>query len=1193
MSWKRLPTFFANIPLKLMPLTEGQQKAYETSGTLKQVAFQTIPSVSKIELRKYIESVMVLPQPAATTFAQGTMPPVDCAPLPENTDVLPLLTPVVKSIPDILPSIQHQPTLPPPQASPKIKPPPGTGSQSLRQSSLPLWQMFGTAFNTPAVMANMVTGGESLDLDVLAKAAVSKRKEQERQSAEAAARDSVIAELHRRAARQAALSAAAQQHAANWLQAPMDADDADYVKHHMDLIQRLLVQANLLQAALGGLVDYPSDDDSHMSRPLTDSHNLAQPSKGEAEVSSAERRASAAAAALERLSDRLNPAQAGQGSAHQPASWLSMYSMDPSSSHHQASSGAAGGAGDLEADATGGTPRTGHPAAGAGLAGAVLPCSHLSGQQLGEVLDSLRELGSVHMNLSLLCGTGVLAFVDCVRQSPEASVAYMADMMSRQWRRSLASHLYTVTHPCPNRNLAQETTQLLEQCASRWGLPLPLAPEVTPAAPAQAYATGNKKKRKRDGWDSKKGSKGSAALLRASGSAPEAQTLHQLSQAKQRESLEAQRLKRDLRTLHTDASTLGPTPYPQTAATPATIADSQQSAGVAPATPAEFQLQAASVSVNPDQPAASTAAASADTAAAVTAVEGSAPAGSTHADKPAAVTVVNDVDVAEPEVGNDVGHADANAEAVAADEDAVLPQALNVTQHDFQGCQMSDAPKDEGSSADAVLLLDTSSTDRQKEDDVRKHFEEAEQQVPDASDATCTETAVQQPVEDELQEEPRQSKSAAPAKPKGKRKAAASLKSNAKRQKGKQNDREASPAPDTAAGKADAQSQKEDADAAPVMAGAAAKPAASKAQSVAAEAAATKQGGRTIKKGASTASGAGIKKAAAKPSAAATKKGGTATSGARRKASAAALASDSDADDTDIDNADHSADDAPDEAHEAVEAAVAEADEAVAAPSVPRDRRNKAKEAKLPPASKPAQAVKKATKQQKLPFTKAAPSSPKPGKAAVTATGTSAAAAASAGSGSKTSKGKASDKKSGVSSEPASSTKEPKGKQVKSSPKAAAPSKQQKNSGKQQKPKPATGTDTKAAAAPEESTVADEPEAAEEAGPSSKDLAKDTPVARAVSYLKQQQQRLSEGSYTQLKPMALATSKGTLQRLSKLPGWNRQSARKKHYASCDAALQAAVVRHKGECADVTKKRAKKEVLRLAADLLTAVEDLAT
>jgi len=528
-------------------------------------------------------------------------------------------------------------------------------------------------------------------------------------------------------------------------------------------------------------------------------------------------------------------------------------------------------------------------------------------------------------------------------------------------------------------------------------------------------------------------------LLQATGSAPEVQTLPHLSQAKQDDcqagSLEARRLKKDLQTLHTDPSTLGPTSYPQTAATAATIADSEQAAqwttGVTSAT--ELQLQAASPLVNPDQLVASTAAASADTAAAVTAVQGSAPADSMHADKPSAVTAVNDVvDVAEPEVGNDVAHAE-GSEAVAADEDAVMPQALNVTQQDAEGSKVPDAPKDEAPPADAVLPLDTGVTDRQKEGDVHNRTEEEEQQVPGASDATCTETAVQQPVEDELQEEPQQSKIAASAKPKGKRKAAASLKGNAKRQKGKQDDREASPVPDKAAGKAAAPSQKEHADVAPVRAAAAAKPAASKAvaaQPVAAEAAATKQGGRTVKKGASSASGAGIKKAAAKPSDAATKKGGTATSGAKRKASAAALASDSDADDADNDKADHTADDAPDEAGQAVEAAVAEADEAVAAPPVPRDRRNKAKEANIPPATQPAQAVKKATKQQKLPFTKAAPSSPKPGKAAVTATAASVAAAASAGTGSKTSKGKASEKKSGASSEPASSAKEPKGKQV-------------------------------------------------------------------------------------------------------------------------------------------------------------------
>ena len=515
-------------------------------------------------------------------------------------------------------------------------------------------------------------------------------------------------------------------------------------------------------------------------------------------------------------------------------------------------------------------------------------------------------------------------------------------------------------------------------------------------------------------------------MLQASGSAPEAQTLHQLSKAQQHESLEEGRLNKDLQILHTGPSTLGPIPYPQTAATAATIAASeqvaQQTAGVAPA--AELQLQAASALLSPDQPVASTAAASADTAAAVTAVESSAPADSTHADKPPALTAVNDADVADPELGNDVAHAD-GSEAVASDEDAVMPQALHVTQEDSQGSKMPDAPKDEGPLANAVLPLDTRETDRQKEANVHDHIEEEEQQVPGASEATCTETTVQQPVEDELQEEPQQSKSAAPAKPKGKRKAVASLKGKAKRQKGKQDDREASPAADTAAGKTAAPSQNEDADAAPARpAAAAAKPAASKSQSV--EPAAAKQGGRTVKKGASSASGAGIKRAAAKPSAAATKKGGAAISSAKRKASAVALAGDSDADDTDNDKADHSADNAPDKADQAVEAAAAEADDAVAAPPVTRDRRNKAKEAKLPAAPQPAQPVKKATKQQKLPFTKAAPSSPKPGKGADVAV----AAAASAGTGSKTSKGKASDKKSGASSEPASSAKEPKGKQV-------------------------------------------------------------------------------------------------------------------------------------------------------------------
>ena len=68
----------------------------------------------------------------------------------------------------------------------------------------------------------------------------------------------------------------------------------------------------------------------------------------------------------------------------------------------------------------------------------------------------------------------------------EASVAFMACRLSDQWRRSLACHLHTVTQPWPNCNLQQETDQLLVQCAGKWDLALPPAPEATPV-PSQVY----------------------------------------------------------------------------------------------------------------------------------------------------------------------------------------------------------------------------------------------------------------------------------------------------------------------------------------------------------------------------------------------------------------------------------------------------------------------------------------------------------------------------------------------------------------------------------------------------------------------------------------------------------------------------------------------------------------------------------
>ena len=107
------------------------------------------------------------------------------APLASSTtqitsSALPMLTPIPDSHlavgqPSSSLSLQPQPTLGTPLVSPRIKPPPSAGSFSHSQAGMPLWQMLGSAANIPA---GMFTGKESLDLDILAKAAVKKRKEQ-------------------------------------------------------------------------------------------------------------------------------------------------------------------------------------------------------------------------------------------------------------------------------------------------------------------------------------------------------------------------------------------------------------------------------------------------------------------------------------------------------------------------------------------------------------------------------------------------------------------------------------------------------------------------------------------------------------------------------------------------------------------------------------------------------------------------------------------------------------------------------------------------------------------------------------------------------------------------------------------------------------------------------------------------------
>ena len=46
--WRRLPAFLPNISLKLLPLSEAEQAAYQQTGRVRELVFKTAPSVSKV-----------------------------------------------------------------------------------------------------------------------------------------------------------------------------------------------------------------------------------------------------------------------------------------------------------------------------------------------------------------------------------------------------------------------------------------------------------------------------------------------------------------------------------------------------------------------------------------------------------------------------------------------------------------------------------------------------------------------------------------------------------------------------------------------------------------------------------------------------------------------------------------------------------------------------------------------------------------------------------------------------------------------------------------------------------------------------------------------------------------------------------------------------------------------------------------
>ena len=77
MVFRRLPTYFPNFPLKLIPLTEAQQKIYEKTGFLRELAFRTIPSVNKVRSWARVQVVAVLtpqggPPPRLCTLSGAT-----------------------------------------------------------------------------------------------------------------------------------------------------------------------------------------------------------------------------------------------------------------------------------------------------------------------------------------------------------------------------------------------------------------------------------------------------------------------------------------------------------------------------------------------------------------------------------------------------------------------------------------------------------------------------------------------------------------------------------------------------------------------------------------------------------------------------------------------------------------------------------------------------------------------------------------------------------------------------------------------------------------------------------------------------------------------------------------------------------------------------------------------------------------
>lgn len=551
--------------------------------------------------------------------------------------------------------------------------------------------------------------------------------------------------------------------------------------------------------------------------------------------------------------------------------------------------------------------------------------------------------------------------------------------------------------------------------------------------------------------------------MQASGSAPEAQTLHQLSQAKQAETVEVRRMKRDLQTLHSDPSTL---PKPPAAPTPANAVAAPQAA----AQPAQqhhadmFPLgagaqqaaAAAQLQVFSDQ--AVTAAMESSTAAGIAA----APRLTDGVTKTAQASAGDTTEIPDLAV--------AEGGANAADGDFTLGHARDATATNApEATQASEAKQDVSMGTDQI---GTSAVQPQA-DDVRPVATESA-----AGQEADTAGPAAQPRADG-QKAKKQGTAAATGKPKGKRNPPPVQKGVAKRQKLKQTDRsyseeaEAAMAPANQTARAyHADDDDDDDDEAAISSDEETMPAAvnslAKTQSsktkkaLKGKAAAGKK--RAGKASAITAHGK--KHAAGTDGKAHAKAFGKKAAVKRGSTDASAVAADhNDVEDEDsmlLDDTDDKAQSIT-EAQDEAAAKVADQAEAPSAAAT-RERRAKPKEILETFAKQSPQKAKKPAKQQKLPFHKAAASSPKQSKAtaaaaAATSAASDGAAETAAAPVAKAAKAKAgSEKKSAVSAEPVSSGKEAKGKQSKASPKSLqTQAKTHAKTAKQQKQRIAVG----------------------------------------------------------------------------------------------------------------------------------------